>query len=137
MAPMASLESGSKYCADPSAVREKRHHRAHPHGRQHESGLLRVQMTQRSTEAMSFRMTRNHQIGRLVFLLWLAFAVPLAFAGSKTARCEGIKQRYVFYVPEAAGQMHPVVLLLHGAGDIPENMIDAWKKFAKQNAIVL
>jgi len=86
---------------------------------------------------MSFRMTRNHQIGRLIFLLWLAFAVPLAFAGSKTARCEGIKQRYVFYVPEAAGQMHPVVLLLHGAGDIPENMIDAWKKFAKQNAIVL
>ena len=72
--------------------------------------------------------------------LWLISAVTLASAASHTALCEGIRQRYLVYSPKIDSESHgslPVVLLLHGAGDIPDNMIEAWKNFAKKNSIIL
>jgi predicted esterase len=75
----------------------------------------------------------------LLLASYLIAAVPFAFAASRTAHCGAIKQHYVFYAPESSGspQGLPVVLLLHGAGDIADNMIDAWKNLAKKNSIIL
>ncbi len=66
--------------------------------------------------------------------------MPQAFASSRTAHCDGTAQRYVTYSPKVVSESHgtlPAVLLLHGGGDIPDNVIDAWKKFAKTNSIIL
>lgn len=84
--------------------------------------------------------TSRSCLSRVILCLWLVSAVPLAFAASRTAECDGIRQHYLAYSPKIAAESHdtlPVVLLLHGAGDIPDNMIDAWKKFAKMNGIIL
>ena len=84
--------------------------------------------------------TSRFYLRRVALCLWWILAVPLAFAASRTAQCDGIKQRYLTYSPKGAAQGQealPVMLLLHGAGDIPDNMIDAWKKFAKTNSIIL
>lgn len=65
-------------------------------------------------------------------------------SGSKTIHCGDIKQQYVYFNP--ATQKHgnlqadrplPAIVLLHGADDVAENMIAAWKKFAAQEGIVL
>jgi len=75
-----------------------------------------------------------------ILLLWLVSAAPLSLAASRTAHCDGNKQRYAFYAPKGADrsqQALPVVLLLHGAGDVAENMVDAWQNFAKKNDIIL
>jgi poly(3-hydroxybutyrate) depolymerase len=56
---------------------------------------------------------------------------------SRTARCSGnVEQVYLYYSPD---QQHalPAVVLLHGAGDRAANMVDAWKRFAKKEKIVL
>lgn len=64
--------------------------------------------------------------------------------GSKTVHCGDIKQQYVYFNPEPqknrsphADRALPAVVLLHGAGDLAENMVAAWKKFAVQEGIVL
>lgn len=44
---------------------------------------------------------------------------------------------YVVYVPLAAKDPLPVLMLLHGAGDEAENFIGAWKSFAQKEQIVL
>lgn len=51
-------------------------------------------------------------------------------------RCEGGTYRYVLSVPEASGP-RPVMVLLHGAGDSPEPMVEAWKRLAAEQGIVL
>lgn len=87
-----------------------------------------------------FGSTRRRSLSRVLCALWLISAVPLVFAASRTAHCDGIKQHYLVYSPKTASETHdtlPVVLLLHGAGDIPDNMIDAWKNFARKNGIIL
>jgi dienelactone hydrolase len=80
----------------------------------------------------------------LITLVFFSFPASLAAAnsGSKTVHCGDIKQRYVYFNPEKnknadANHALPAVVLLHGAGDIAENMISAWKKFAGQEGIVL
>ena len=57
-------------------------------------------------------------------------------SGSKSVRCAGGDRRYVYSVPDREGPL-PAVVLLHGAGDRPENMVDAWKHFAQKQGIVL
>lgn len=71
-------------------------------------------------------------------------------AGSKTVHCGDIKQQYVYFWPPAdkarnnekdkspdSPRALPAIVLLHGAGDIADNMIAAWKKFAAQQNIIL
>jgi dienelactone hydrolase len=55
---------------------------------------------------------------------------------SKKCQCDGVKYRYLLFTP-AHDQPLPAILLLHGAGDLPDPMIDAWKKLAKKENIVL
>jgi poly(3-hydroxybutyrate) depolymerase len=70
-------------------------------------------------------------------LLLCAFAP--ADSGSKSIPCGKIQQDYVYYAPETQPKAEPapVVVLLHGAGDRAENMIEAWKRFARKRGIVL
>lgn len=91
--------------------------------------------TPNSTEKLLRSAVRR--FGWFVFVSWLSCSIPV-FAASKTAHCDGTKQRYVLYVPKtAAQQAWPALLLLHGAGDIPENMVDAWKNSANANHVIL
>ena len=55
---------------------------------------------------------------------------------SRSIRCDDIKQTYLYYSPAKETPL-PAVMLLHGAGDQPGNMVDAWKSFAKKHKIVL
>ena len=52
-----------------------------------------------------------------------------------TANCAEGKSRYVLYAPGKG--VSPAILLLHGAGDTPENFIEVWKDFAQAHHIVL
>jgi poly(3-hydroxybutyrate) depolymerase len=67
----------------------------------------------------------------------LSFA---ATSGANSAHCTAggspFDQKYLYYSPDAAAHL-PVVMLLHGAGDQPANMMDAWKLFAGKQGIVL
>lgn len=79
----------------------------------------------------------------IVFLSLLSIA-PHANARSRTVQCGDIKQEYVYFIPEShkgksdhRDRLLPAVVLLHGAGDVAENMIAAWKKFAAQEDIVI
>jgi poly(3-hydroxybutyrate) depolymerase len=83
-------------------------------------------------------------------LLLSATSYAAANSGSKTVHCGDIKQQYVDFTP-ARGKARnkegdkspdsilalPAVVLLHGAGDVAENMIAAWKKFAAEQNIIL
>jgi polyhydroxybutyrate depolymerase len=55
---------------------------------------------------------------------------------SKNVSCEGQKSRYELFVPKGEGTK-PAILLLHGSGDSPRPMIDAWHSLAKKEGIVL
>jgi len=84
--------------------------------------------------------TKQAWLGRVILYSCAIFATSPGFAASRTVHCDGIKQRYLVFSPKGGAQTQdalPVVLLLHGAGDIPENMVDAWKDFAKKNSIIL
>ena len=50
--------------------------------------------------------------------------------------CEGSAYRYLLLAPQGMGA-RPALLLLHGAGDTPEPMIESWQKLARQEDIVL
>jgi poly(3-hydroxybutyrate) depolymerase len=74
--------------------------------------------------------------------LVLLSAVGQADTGSKSIACGKLQQDYVYFTPEklakaGAAEPAPVVVLLHGAGDRAENMIEAWKRFARKQGIVL
>lgn len=82
----------------------------------------------------------------LVCLLLLSAVSNAATnTGSKTVHCGDIKQQYVYFSPADkegnktpdSNRALPVVVLLHGAGDVADNMIAAWKKFAAEKKIVL
>lgn len=80
----------------------------------------------------------------IVVMLLLATSSSAAPASvpSRTAHCgEGLNQTYLLYLPETGSpeSVHalPAVVLLHGAGDQPGNMVEAWKAFAKKKKIVL
>jgi len=71
-------------------------------------------------------------------LLVLLFVSPVfaAKVQSKTVNCDGRKINYRLYAPSGDAPL-PVVLLLHGAGDTPEPMIDAWRSLSEKEKIVL
>ena len=75
-----------------------------------------------------------------VFLFTVLFGVvPRATAGdvqTKTVVCEGKPYRYMLMVPEKAAPL-PALLLLHGSGDSPAPMMEAWRQQAKRNKIIL
>lgn len=75
-----------------------------------------------------------------VFLFTVLFGViPRASAAdvqTKTAVCEGTQYRYMLSVPER-GTALPVLLLLHGSGDSPGPMMEAWRQQAKKKKIIL
>src|SRR5581483_3635388 len=55
---------------------------------------------------------------------------------SRTAQCGKVEQTYLYFSPTETRNL-PAVVLLHGAGDQPLNMLDAWKSFAADKKIVL
>ena len=55
---------------------------------------------------------------------------------AKKIACGGTTYRYLLFAP-ATEKAVPAILLLHGAGDTPEPMVDAWKKLAKKEHIAL
>ncbi len=61
---------------------------------------------------------------------------PASDVTSRTARCAGVDRMYLYYSPDRDKSL-PAVMLLHGAGDHPANMIDAWQRFAAKQKIVL
>ena len=86
-------------------------------------------------------------VSALVFLSFFSSAShAISNSGSKTVHCADIKQQYVYFNPEPekpkdrkvrTDRALPTVVLLHGAGDVAENMIAAWKKLAAQEGILL
>jgi dienelactone hydrolase len=87
----------------------------------------------------SFPLTVLLKIMTAVLAL-AGIAAPLCLAASdlhsRTLRCDGAEYQYLLFSPESKRPL-PAILLLHGAGDHPPNMIDAWKSFAAQKHIVL
>ncbi|MHB8756215.1 MAG: carboxylesterase family protein [Candidatus Acidiferrales bacterium] len=71
-----------------------------------------------------------------ISLLFNPVSVHAAKVTSRTIRYNNVKYHYRLFSPDKSTPL-PAILLLHGAGDIPDNMIAAWKKFASQNRIVL
>jgi poly(3-hydroxybutyrate) depolymerase len=55
---------------------------------------------------------------------------------ARTAHCAPGDQAYLYYSPDKDHAL-PAVMLLHGAGDRAVNMVDAWKRFAQKQQIVL
>jgi len=78
--------------------------------------------------------------GFCAFLLTVLFgAVPQASATdvqTKTVVCEGTQYRYMLMVPDKAAPL-PALLLLHGSGDSPGPMMEAWREQAKHKKIIL
>ena len=72
-------------------------------------------------------------IGTFAFVVSSARAAKVV---SRTVQCSGVKYHYRLFSPDETAPL-PGILLLHGAGDIPDNMIGAWKKFAGRNRIAL
>ena len=69
-------------------------------------------------------------------LLILAGMAQASSGKSRTVECAGRKFRYVLYSPAAEKEL-PAVLLLHGAGDRPEPMVEAWMVLAQAEQIAL
>ena len=75
--------------------------------------------------------------GLLLFLFSHGFA---ASSSQHSAACGEIHQSYLLSVPNLLanpGDLLPTIVLLHGAGDKPANMIEAWRRFAQKQRIVL
>jgi predicted esterase len=72
-------------------------------------------------------------------LLLMPFCSHASDVSSRKVECEGQKYQYRLFSPAKNGEHNPLpaILLLHGAGDDPDNFIDAWKHFAGKNSIVL
>ncbi len=107
--------------------------------------LIALRRSKNSTLLFSRPMTI------LLFVLLLsAVSHSATSTGSKTVRCGDVKQQYVYFwsprdkarnkegdkSPDADRAL-PAVVLLHGAGDLAENMIAAWKRFAADQNIIL
>ena len=80
----------------------------------------------------------------LVAVLTVAVAVfsTTSFArdtDSRKVSCPGGEYRYLFFSPADGKKTVPMpaILLLHGAGDQPENFLPAWKDLARKENIVL
>lgn len=77
---------------------------------------------------------------RMAFLFsgMLLAAFPAIASGVHTEHvvCEGNKYHYLLSAPDKE-KSSPALLLLHGSGDSPEPMVEAWQRFAKREGIVL
>jgi poly(3-hydroxybutyrate) depolymerase len=82
---------------------------------------------------------KTHRRWLLLWLLLILIA-PAGFSRtkveSKSVVCQGSEFKYQLLAPESSEAL-PAVLLLHGAGDSPRPMIDAWEAFAKKEKVVL
>ncbi len=63
---------------------------------------------------------------------------------SRSVHCESIEQTYLYYSPKGSAMnpvgnadVMPAVMLLHGAGDRAASMIDAWKRLAADERVIL
>ena len=88
-------------------------------------------------------LNRTRMLLALCFVMWTAASGAAANSNesSRTVRCNGREQTYLLSSPDGSypekNEPLPVVVLLHGAGDRPANMIDAWSHFAAKQKIVL
>lgn len=88
---------------------------------------------------------RSHTPLCAIVMLCLVWSVSASASDfhSRKVRCPGSEdQVYLYYAPyrspdKAKANARPAVMLLHGAGDQPSNMMDAWKRFADKEKIVL
>ncbi|MGB7211039.1 MAG: alpha/beta fold hydrolase [Gemmatimonadales bacterium] len=86
-------------------------------------------------------MTRHRCVLLLLWSVLLGVGSPTVLAaqgvnGTHAIRCGDSTYRYVLYVPHHDVPA-PVLVLLHGAGDIPESMVDAWQRLAGRDGIIL
>ena len=84
-------------------------------------------------------IAKQSKIACAVLAVLLSAFVGMAAASdvaSRTARCLGIDQVYLYYSPDKDHPL-PTVVLLHGAGDKAANMVDAWKRFAEKQKIAV
>ena len=91
-------------------------------------------------ELMSF-LTIRTRAGAHIILPVFCVVMSLAAAkasdvNARTVRCGSSDQVYLYSTPDKNLKL-PAVLLLHGAGDRPENMVDAWARLAERQKIVL
>lgn len=67
-----------------------------------------------------------------------ASTLPAKNMTQRKVNCAGRTYRYLLYLPPAGGNLRlPAILLLHGAHGEPRPMIEAWKKLAAKENIVL
>lgn len=89
--------------------------------------------------ARTSRIRQQSKLACVVLIVLLPVLGGIAAASdvvSRTAQCSGRSQVYLEYSPDRDHPL-PTVMLLHGAGDKPANMVDAWKGFARKQKIVL
>ncbi len=73
----------------------------------------------------------------VAFVLCCPLLMSAASASnSRAVRCAGWDMVYLYFSPEN-GKALPAVVLLHGAGDRAANMLDAWRRIAEKQKIVL
>jgi poly(3-hydroxybutyrate) depolymerase len=77
---------------------------------------------------------------RTLILIGALAAVPARVSASdvssRVAHCKEGDSRFLLFRPEGSNPM-PALLLLHGSGDRPAPMIDAWKGLAKKEHLIL
>jgi acetyl esterase/lipase len=79
---------------------------------------------------------------RTLLALFISCMSPLVFStsakdvASRTVSCGKYEYHYLLYTSKRSGPL-PAILILHGAGDQPEPMVEAWKSLAKKEGIVL
>jgi dienelactone hydrolase len=76
----------------------------------------------------------------ITLLLGAAIAIPLNLrasdVSSRVAHCKEGNSKYLLFRPESKDAL-PAIVLLHGSGDQPGPMIDAWKHLARKEHFVL
>jgi len=94
----------------------------------------------REEARMNSAMSTHTRILLSLIVMLIEVVGALASANdvnSRNALCGGsAEQFYLSYSPDQDRRL-PAVLLLHGAGDRAGNMIDAWKRLATKEKIVL
>jgi poly(3-hydroxybutyrate) depolymerase len=79
---------------------------------------------------------------RTLLTICLSLAGPLVLCAStkdvatKTVSCGKYQYHYLLYAPQRTA-VQPAILILHGAGDQPAPMVEAWKSLAKKEGIAL
>jgi poly(3-hydroxybutyrate) depolymerase len=88
---------------------------------------------------LKLRPDLSHTLQYAAVMLCLAVGAQASASsfGSRTVRCPGRDaQVYLYHSPDPS-HLLPAVMLLHGAGDQPSNMMDAWERLARKEKLVL